>query len=363
MNTNFIFATLLFLSYSISSFASDPIDAILGDADATWAAEVYTDYAPNMSQYSTSREKMMAKYGLSQNHFTTLKIQHSLANDPIRLIGITLANQMLKMESNSTTKLFKDAALKETLSYADYQNIIKGKTTDTIFITQADGTTEVGQVFRRKMPFGEVPLFRVKQILHYNKKTNELSLTPIAVAPLFCAYNKEGELTGTSPLFWMPIQDINKAIDLNAPSINWAKRMTRSIDADDVTVIKGKESFPEILRAVLDGFAAKPNTSKIHHTYGDMPLMTPKDIATINSGIDTIITFDPVTFEEIVSEVTNTITPETMRKMSIIQDWAWNKETQSISIQLVAFAPIVKIYDNKKNFIGSSAIFYKRSNE
>jgi hypothetical protein len=365
MNTYsiFIVTTLLFFGYSASSFTFNPTDDILDKSNVTWAAEVYTDYAPNMNHHTLGRKKMQTQYGVSTNTFVSLKIQQFNINNQIQLKEISLAQQFLNLKENSNFKLFKDAELKEALSYTGYQKAINERSIDTTFIPQPDGTVRAGFIKINGVYANEIKLFRVKQILHYNKKTNELDLTPIAIAPVFCVYNKDGELTSTHPLFWMPIQDIAQETDLNLASINWAKRIIRSIDTEEVTVIKGKETLAEILRVVLDGFAETPNSSKIRHTYGNLPLMSPAEVKKINSGIDTIITFDPVTFEEVVSEVKNTITPETMHNVRIIQDWVWNKETQKLSIQLVAFAPIIKIYDNKKNYLGTSPMFYKKPNE
>ena len=362
MKNNFklILATVLSLGYSSSSFAFNDIDDILDKSEITWAAEIYTDYAPNVNYFVVKPQNMKAKYGISNNAFLTLKLQQDLSKDPIRMHEITLSNQMLKMEAGSKATFFKDASLKKTLSYADYQKITQETTFDTTFVPQDDGTSKVGLIVARKVNFNGIALFRVKQILHYNKKTNELGLIPVAIAPVFCTYDKGGNLTGTSPLFWMPIKDLNQEIDLNAPSINWAKRMTRSIDTDEVTVIKGKGTFAEILNKISIHYTETPESAKLNHSYGKMLPMSAEDIKTMKNNIDTIITFDPKTFEEIVSVVKTTITPKTMHEVRIIQDWVWNKETQSLNIQLVAFAPILKRYDKKGTLLCSTPFFYKK---
>jgi hypothetical protein len=351
------------LGYSFSSFAFNNIDDLLDKSEITWAAEVYTDYAPNVTYFWMNGKKIKAKYGISNNAFVTLKIQQELNNAPLRMHPITLANQVLKMEPDSKATFFKNSTLKEPLSYAEYQKITQETTFDTTFISQADGTSIVGHIITRKVHFDGVSLFRVKQILHYNEKTNELVLTPVSIAPIFCVHDKEGNLVGTSPLFWMPIKDLNQEIDLNSPAVNWAKRMTRSIDTDEVTVIKGKRTLAEILNTMSIRYTQEPELSKLYHTYGKMLPMNSEDIKGMKNSIDTVITFHPETFEEIVSIIETTITPKTMHEIRIIQDWVWNAETQSINIKLVAFAPILKRYDNKNNFICSIPFFYKKADD
>lgn len=360
---NLLFTTLLIGGYSICSFAFNNIDALLDNSDITWAAEVYTDYAPTINYRTIGRKEMQAKYGISTNTAISLKIQQQPTKQSIHLNELRLAELLLRIPSNTAIKFFKDPALKESLNYADYHKITQEENPDTVFVSQADGTQKIGGIFNRQLYPNDVKLFRVKQILSYNIKTNQLDLIPIAIAPLAAKYNKEQQLVSTTPLFWVPIQEVMQAIDLNQSSINWAKRMTRSIDTDEVTVIKGKESFAEILNKSLNHYAKNPNSSKLYNTYGDMSPMSTKQVKNINSGIDTIITFDPQTFEETVSVVTNKATPETMHKIRIIQDWVWNKETKSISIQFVAFAPILKRYDSKQNFLNSGPLFYKKPKE
>jgi hypothetical protein len=350
-----VISTVLFLTYSISSFAFDDLNDLLDNSDITWAAEVYTDYAPNVNHFAIKREKLKAQYGISDNTFVTLKIQQDLQNTPILIDAITLAQQMLEVSSGSKSKFFKDANLKEPLSHAEYQEIIQGKTP-----LNNDGKEHQ---FNYKISPYQISLFRVKQILYYNEKTNELSLTPVAVAPIFCIYNKAQELTGTIPLFWMPIQDLNQDIDLNSTSINWAKRITRTIDNDEVSVIKGKKTLADILNAISNRYAEAPESGKLYHCYSKMLPMSSKDVKNLNNGIDTIITFDPVTFEEIVSEIDVVISPKTMSKIRIIQDWVWNKETQSINIKFIAFAPIVKRFDKADNFLHAGPLFFKKAEE
>ncbi len=356
----FTFALVLSTFYCFPSSALHPTNNILDNSDITWAAEVYTDYTPNVNYFALGRKKMQKQYGISRSTFSTLKIQQA-SSDHINLDDLTLARKILNMSNNSSS-LFKDASLSTPLSYADYLKITQETTYDTTFVSQPEGTKTM-QIIANKININEIQLFRVKQILHYNEKTNELGLTPIAIAPILSSYDKEGKLISTTPLFWMSVQAIAEQLDLNAATINWAKRLTRSIDTDEVTVIKGNHSFATILNKILYRYTQTPNTSKLYHTYGKMTPMSPQEIKKLNSGLDTLITFDPVTFEEKVSVINNTPTPETMHTIRIVQDWIWNEDTQNISIRLVAFAPLLKRYDNHKNFLHSGPMFYKKPNE
>lgn len=341
----FIFSTLLFFSPTKLILASDHIDDLLDNSDITWAAEVYTDYTPNVNHFALGKKKMLERYGIPRNSFTTLKIQQQTTQDQIHLSPTTLTEEFLSM-AESSQQLFKDAALKEPLSY-----------------DQENGTAIDLKMYANQVDMGAIQLFRVKQILHYNTKTNQLDVTPIAIAPIFSTYNKDGQLINTKPLFWMTIKSISQITDLNLPSINWAKRITRSIDTKEVSVIKGKETFAEILNKILDLYIENPSSSKLYRTYGKMSPLNSKEVKELKTGIDTLITFDPKTFEEHVTVVKNPVNSKTMHSIRIVQDWVWDKDKKAISIRLVAFAPLLERYDNQQNFLNSGPVFYKKPNE
>ncbi|MCH2044785.1 MAG: hypothetical protein MK212_11765 [Saprospiraceae bacterium] len=77
------------------------------------------------------------------------------------------------------------------------------------------------------------------------------------------------------------------------------------------------------------------------------------------SSIDTIIPFDPKTFNKNVSVVKNTCRGKDIDEVRLLQDWIWNEKEQKLYIRHAGFALIVKRYDNKGNFLNSGPMFIR----
>ncbi|WP_264788659.1 hypothetical protein [Aureispira anguillae] len=364
MNYYSFFALSLILSLLIpaQTQANNELDQLFDNTDITWAAEVYTDYVPNINSYQFGKKEMKKRYGISRNNTDILKIQNEVDDQHIHPRPAGLAHKLFQLTANNF-KAFKDASLKEQLSYDTYKDIVKQIKQDTVFTFNPATSKETMQVIVRELNPNEVEIFRVKQILHYNAKTNQLGVTPIAIAPILTTYSSTGEITKTTPLFWMPITEISQAMDLSPSNINWAKRLSRSISTDQITVIKGKGQIGDIVYSIIEKSEKNADKAKLYHTFGNFTPLEASEIKNIRSSIDTIITFNPTTFEEIVQVVSNKLDPQSVQKIRIIQNWVWDKRTQQMNIRLIAFAPIVNRYDEAKNFLNSGPMFYKKPNE
>lgn len=339
--------------------ANDKINQLLDNTDITWAAEVYTDYVPNVNSYQVPKETMQKRYGISRNTAFILKVQQEVNEQYIHPRPHQLAHKLFQLNNNSL-KAFKDASLKTPLSYKAYQEAVKRIKRDTVFTFDPATSKEVIQVLVKELNASEIEIFRVKQVLHYNAKTNQLGLTPVAIAPILSTYNSKGEMVETTPLFWMPIKALSQAMDLSPSNINWAKRLTRSIEADELNIIKGKGQIGDIFYSMLEKSEKNPQKANMYHTYGNFTALTREEVKNIRSSVDTIITFDPKTFEENVQVVSNKLEPQSIQKIRIIQNWVWDQKTQQMNIRLIAFAPIVNRYDNANNFLNSGPMFYKK---
>ena len=65
-----------------------------------------------------------------------------------------------------------------------------------------------------------------------------------------------------------------------------------------------------------------------------------------NSYLDTIITYDPVTYKENIAIVnTQALEPNRAKPFSIVQRWSFNKETGQLASSLLSMAPLQTIGD------------------
>lgn len=320
-NFSFIPILFLFLINSTTTYAFNHIDDLLKNSDVTWAAETYTDYAPNVNSTKMGKRKILEQYGLSRNIPVLLKEQ-KVSNKT------TLASLISKNAKKNRLKLFKDTDFKKRLRRNEYTNLLHEKEID----------------------LSTIKLFRVKQVLYFNKKSNHLELTPIAIAPVHCTYNEESILESTVPLFWVSVKDIMQNTDLSDPSIAWAKQITRTINFKDLKVIKGEDLLGKIILQMFTNDIKSPKGAKIYDS-NDRRLT----ISELKKHATYFDTFD-------LAEFSTRVRPKSIQDIRVIQDWVWNKKNQTLSIKLVAFAPIVKRYDNNNNYINSGPFFYKHLN-
>ena len=308
----FVCTIFLLLIYASSITAFHRINDLLNNSDITWAAETCTDYAPNINSSKIGKKEMLKQYGLSRNIPISLKTEQKNTTEP----ATTLAFLISKYSNNKNLKLFKDAELKKTLSHNAYAKLLLKKNVDL-------NTTK---------------LFRVKQILCYNKKSNQLELTPIALAPLYCTYNDKGQLEHAVPLFWVSVKEVAQTTDFNTALISWAKQITRTIDSKDLKVIKGEEQLGDIILKMLSRDVESPEEAEIYN-HNERRLTVP----------------------ELKKYSTYDIKPEAIQQVRVIQNWVWSKKKQTLSIHLTTFAPIVKRYDKDDNYLELRASFFKNN--
>ena len=88
--------------------------------------------------------------------------------------------------------------------------------------------------------------------------------------------------------------------------------------------------------------------------------MSTREIKKIGNSIDTIITYDVNTFEEVVQVVVNNLKGEDVNKLRLMQDWVWDEKTKELNIRFVGFKPIIDRFDDKGKFLNSGPIFTRR---
>jgi hypothetical protein len=339
-------SSLLILLTSFQAFSFQNIDKLLADPDITWAGEVYVDYLPNTSIIEPLDSKIVARYGIDDyNAFEILKIQHSENEDWLNPSKNQLSSRLLQLSPNNLN-VYKNASLTKKLSYEEYKDAAKYVVLDTL-ITLDPETRE--EIFQRVVNFvtpKDIALFRVKQILTYKAKTNQLNIIPIAMAPIATTLGRKDTIR-QDILFWVPIKEVSKQINLDKTSIDWAKRLTREFYSKDVKVIKGTGNLASTFDKMIVYYRKNPSTTKLYVPYNkELKPCSSEYIKNIGISTDTIITFHPETFKEMTRVVKRVMTPEKLTKIRIYQNWAWDNKTQEIQIRLLGFAPIIQRKDS-----------------
>lgn len=87
------------------------------------------------------------------------------------------------------------------------------------------------------------------------------------------------------------------------------------------------------------------------------PLMQ-EEVASKVSRTDTIITFNPETYEEQVQVVRNDINPEDVKRFRIKEIWFFDEETSMMQVRILGIAPLIDVNDDSGNFLYESPMFW-----
>ena len=140
--------------------------------------------------------------------------------------------------------------------------------------------------------------------------------------------------------------------------IFWEKRIWRIVD------VREKMNLPfaypeEPFFKILSDAASK----------GEMPVysvdddkftkrLSTDDVLSMLSKTDTIVTFDPETYEEKVQIVRNDINPADVKRFRIKEIWFFDKETSTMQVRILGIAPLIDVKDSDGNFRYEKAMFW-----
>lgn len=347
--------------YEFEKFNPPTLEALQKDANVLWIGETVMTYAPQYHKYNiTKKQKELLKQaGMpSINRVKTLKLQLQDL-DESNWEAYYLNDKIIR--NIDKIDCYRDAALTQKYTEQEVKEIIS--TIDTIVTFDPETFKETLQAINNTIHPGDIYTFEMKQFIYYDKKAVTFKVIPSAIAPVFPTFNNKGEVVETKPLFWIPIQQLAKTPDLNVAAITYAKRIYSQAKEDNIKTLKGDMSIGELIVEMMNAAKVNPTTVYLGNVYSSdgVEQLTESEIKLIaEKSIDTIITFDPVTFKEDVQVVENELEPNDFKKLRLIQDWVWNEDRKSLGINFVGFAPIIDRVDEKGNFLNSGPMFVRR---
>lgn len=85
---------------------------------------------------------------------------------------------------------------------------------------------------------------------------------------------------------------------------------------------------------------------------------TIEEVHNLTSSTDTVITFYPETFEEVIQIIKNEINPDDIRSCRTRQILYYDKNSKSLNSRLIAYAPLVTLTDAEGNSIGKKPLLW-----
>ena len=150
----------------------------------------------------------------------------------------------------------------------------------------------------------------------------------------------------------LPYQPIREA------DIFWEKRIWRVIDVREK--MNKPFSYPEmpfftiLMEAAMEGDIKVYSVDDDKFTYE----LTPNEAAQMGASVDTVITFDPETYEEEIKIVRNDLNPNDIKRFRIKEVWFFDEETSSMSVRVLGIAPLRDVTDDMGNFRYEQPMFW-----
>lgn len=342
-----IFILFLALLSSISYAQNISIADIQSDDNIPWAGEVMWDVSLDFSM----EDKSLKPYGIqSINKLRTLK---RLNNNPTTLHSNDLQLNATLGRNWKELPLYKDDNLKEVMSQKERDYIISR--TDTTIILDLEFVEEIMKIFRTELNFDSIVTYQIKAIVYYDARTMDFKviLQTIGIPTYIKIYICENDSIKTT---WMPINEWLTTLNLNSEDVTWATRLYRDLDFREIKPFKEKENISVILQSYFERLSTK--MPPLHNTI-DGSLLTKAETQKLIKSRDTIITFDPNTFEKILKVVVDDLNIAHISSLRIVLDWVWDDKKKLLYAKQIAYSPLREMYDGNGKFKYRYAPFIK----
>lgn len=140
--------------------------------------------------------------------------------------------------------------------------------------------------------------------------------------------------------------------------IFYEKRIWRVIDVREKMNLPFAYPPRPLITILMD--AAKSGELTVYSNETDdfsLPL-TPEEVASQGASVDTVITFDPETYEEKVKIVSNDLNPADIKRFRLKEVWFFDKEVSTLQVRTLGIAPIKEVKDENGNFLYETPMFW-----
>ena len=142
----------------------------------------------------------------------------------------------------------------------------------------------------------------------------------------------------------LPYQPLREA------DIFWEKRVWRVIDIREKMNLPF--AYPEMPFFSILMDAAVNGDITVYGTEDDKftNKLQASEVASMGATVDTVITFDPETYEEQIQVVRNELNPEDVKRFRIKEVWFFDEEVSALQVRILGIAPIIDVKDENGNF-------------
>lgn len=301
--------------------------------------------------YTLENDNLIPK----QKRSTLLKLKNlDRFEDYNLLLGLTLQKAIY----DGNLIIYEDSECKNPISKNDVGKYMAKSVIDTVITYDPNNFEEEMKIIRtyqelfptKRMTYG------LEQNWNYNKKSNQIDMTidKIHVNNLIVEEVEKKKSNVHIRMFSFKNGSkptIKNREELDKANINWAKQI-------DYTITFENKNLREALLS-----KNHLNNHKIVTGYDRQKVFPEAELRSILNSenvTDTIITFDPVSFEESIM-IVNTqykFDAENITDFRVAQEFYFDVETNTIKSRILAVAPMRKEFDANGNFKYNVLLFW-----
>ena len=350
---------LLLLLFPAS--ASAQYDAILNDPDVIWAAELTLDFVVEPEFIPIDSGVFYEQY----NRSVPLKLQNANAATPDEE-GVLLASKLLAWCTRPETPVY--ATPEDPLPLADTtrQSRIRSLSSDNDSITVLDPVTLLAsnKAIDNYLDPYSIRFVRVRQLLYYRASQDEFELFTVAFAPVFQKqYNFCTNCGYYIAPFWFKMppfakQKKQKPPRLDDPGISWARRLTTR---SNLPALDSLHPMKDFKRPVMQQWLNRLNTDPAYTVLStEGQALTVPERRDLLVTVDSVLTFDPETYEEVVKVVREERLAKDLMQLRLVQDWFWDEKRRQLLVRLHAFGPLVEERDEEGNLLYKRVLCWRQ---
>lgn len=334
----------------LSFVSSAQYDHLLNDPNVIWAAETTLDFIPEPEYATPDSVEQYLRYSIP------LKLVNN-EKKPSSEWGIMLNPRLQSLVFERMAKGGCFATPDANLPLSEEACINRLRLKDTITTYDPETYLPQTQIVYNCDPFYLLYRIRARQLLYFDQKEGDFKIFTAAIAPVLV------RSFDNTPVPYVPfwIKPDNKAktkISIADPDVTWARRMFPLNPPDPATLKPLKDFKPPVLQQFLD--RAQHDSYDIWYTGYEDALIGADAKKNIFSTSDTVITFDPETYEEVIKHIQYELKAADIVHLKLAQDWYWNERRQQLYIRLYAYAPVKANKDTDGNFRFYQPLFWRK---
>lgn len=244
---------------------------------------------------------------------------------------------------------YADPELKQPLAHSEA--LARMVAADTVIVFDPETYEETVHIVRKEMLSG-ASFFATQQLWLYHGKKNELETIVLAISP---AVESQAQPGRYRPVVWFKLPPPKRSLSrMKSSAVQFATHIRYNITEKQMEVLKGEENH---LQKILIERLKNGELTGYDQRRHPIALSEAEDIFIQK---DTIITFDPETYEENVQVVRMEFGPLDITDFRVQQNWFFAPSRNSLQCSPTAIGPAIPVIDEYGTQLALRPLFYWR---